>query len=247
MDDNPATKKWVLHAADSKYMTGTFDGKKFTPEAEKVAMDYGANFYAAQSWSDVPDGRRIQIGWMSGGVYPDSPWNQQMSFPCELTLRKTDQGIRVCRKPVEELESLVAKTESLGKKVIKPGENILSGLSGSALRISGTFEIKEASELKIIVRKGKDSDGTPIVYNKSKQEITVLGKTAPLKLLDGKISLDILLDRASIEVFGNGGLVSMSSCFVPKIGNEELEFSVQGGEVVCSELTVKTFRSAWSK
>ena len=46
-------------------------------------MDYGANYYAVQTYSDIPagDGRRIQIAWMNGGSYPKMPFNQQMSFP----------------------------------------------------------------------------------------------------------------------------------------------------------------------
>ena len=54
-------------------------------------MDYGKDFYAAVTWNDVPDGRRIAIGWMSNwnyaGAIPTSPWRSAMSVPRELGLR----------------------------------------------------------------------------------------------------------------------------------------------------------------
>ena len=57
-------------------------------------MDYGKDFYAAVTWNDVPDGRRIAIGWMSNwnyaGAIPTSPWRSAMSVPRELGLRTID-------------------------------------------------------------------------------------------------------------------------------------------------------------
>ena len=37
--------------------------------------------------------------WCTGG---DMPFNQQMSFPCELSLRSTPGGIWLGRQPVKE-------------------------------------------------------------------------------------------------------------------------------------------------
>ena len=70
--------------------------------------DYGSNFYASQTYNDIPDsdGRRIQIAWMAGGEYPGMPFNQQMSFPTENTLRTTEDGIRMFREPIEEIENI---------------------------------------------------------------------------------------------------------------------------------------------
>ena len=56
------------------------------------------------------DGRRIQISWLRGGHFPAMPFNGQMSFPVELTLRTTPQGVRLCRQPVRELEMLHRRT-----------------------------------------------------------------------------------------------------------------------------------------
>ena len=77
VDGDEAKKKWVLTAASSEYFIGTFDGEKFTPETPKLPGQRGRGFYAAQTFSDLPDGRRIQIGW---GQDP-SPGNAVQSTP----------------------------------------------------------------------------------------------------------------------------------------------------------------------
>ncbi len=107
------TRKWVFTAANGQYLVGVFDGEKFTPEQPLQQVDFGANYYAVQSYSDIPpaDGRRIQIAWMTGGSYPQMPFNQQMSFPCELTLRKTEDGLRMYRWPVKEISNLYEKEQ----------------------------------------------------------------------------------------------------------------------------------------
>src|SRR5207253_774379 len=91
--------KWVLSAADGKYLLGRFDGTKFIPESGKQQLWYG-NFYAAQTFSDAPDGRRIQIGWGQGIAFPGMPFNQQMTIPVELSLRPTPDGVRQFAEPV---------------------------------------------------------------------------------------------------------------------------------------------------
>jgi len=74
--------------------------------------DFGPDFYAAVSWSDIPksDGRRLWLGWMScwpyAGDVPTSPWRSAMTVPRELLVRRTPDGFRLIQHPVRELESL---------------------------------------------------------------------------------------------------------------------------------------------
>src|SRR5208337_4873006 len=84
-----AHRKWVLVRGNGRYSVGEFDGLKFTPETAQRPCDLGPNFYATQSWGDIAgqDGRRVQIAWMRDGKYPDMPFNQQMTFPCDMSLR----------------------------------------------------------------------------------------------------------------------------------------------------------------
>src|SRR5258705_7893016 len=115
IDGDAAKTKWVLFGADGDYILGTFDGEKFVKESGKFRGDFGPNFYAAQTYSDVPqqDGRRILIGWMRNGRYPQMPFNQQMGIPTELTLRTTPDGVRMFKWPVRELSTLVTRAREV--------------------------------------------------------------------------------------------------------------------------------------
>lgn len=234
-------RKWVWTAANGQYLVGEFDGARFTPESGPHVVEYGANCYAVQTYSDIPasDGRRIQIGWMRGGRYPQMPFNQQMTFPCELTLRAFPEGLRLCKRPIREIERLHAPSAGWRDRTVEPGENPLASLSGDLFDIRAEVEIGEAEELGFRVR------GESVTYRVREATLSALGQSAPLEPVDHRIALQILVDRASLEVFGNDGRVALSSCFLPAPGNRGLEFYTLGGSVRVVSLTVSPLRSIW--
>ena len=234
VDGNPANTRWVFVGGDGSYLIGAFDGKTFTPESEKVRGDWGANFYATQTYSDIPaaDGRRVQIAWMNGGQYPGMPFNQQMTFPCELTLRTFPDGIRVCRNPVKEIERLHKKEHAWSDCVLKPGENLLERVKGDLFDIRAEIELGDASEV------GFKTRGETIRYAVKERKLSCRGKEANLAPAAKRIKLQILVDRSSIEVFGNDGQISMSSCFVPPPNDKSLEVYAVGGSAKIVSLRV---------
>ncbi|HUT09603.1 MAG TPA: GH32 C-terminal domain-containing protein [Thermoguttaceae bacterium] len=64
----------------------------------------------------------------------------------------------------------------------------------------------------------------------------------PVKEID---ALRVLPDRTSLEVFGNRGEVSMTSCLAPAEQNTPLELYTEGGEIVVESLTLYRLRPAW--
>lgn len=245
LDGDEKNTKWVFWGGNGSHLIGTFDGRNFKAESEALKTDWGANCYAAQTWSDIPkaDGRRLQIAWMSGGKYPDMPFNQQMSFPCELTLQTTLEGIRLFRRPVREIENIHQKAHSWENQRLKPGENLLKGISGELFDIRAEVELGEATEF------GFDIRGEKVRYHVAEKQLSCLGKSAPLLRLHdrngNRIKLQILVDRTSLEVFGNEGRVSMTSCFLPELENTNLGIYASGGEVKILYLNVYELRSAW--
>ena len=75
VDGDPKNTRWVFWSGISNYFVGSFDGRTFTPEGPVRTAEQGANGYAAQTWSGIPqsDGRTIQICWLRGGEYPGMP------------------------------------------------------------------------------------------------------------------------------------------------------------------------------
>jgi sucrose-6-phosphate hydrolase SacC (GH32 family) len=241
IDGDPARKTWLFWGATGDYLLGSFDGKTFKPENGPYRSNWGGNFYAAQTWSDIPekDGRRLQIAWMNNSQYPGMPFNQQMSFPCEMTVRTTPEGPRLFLNPACEIEKLHKKANKWENLSLKPGENPLSGLTGDLFDIRLTLEPAQATSIHLALR------GEEIRYNPTKGEISCLGKTAPLKLQNGRVQLQILLDRTSLELFGNNGQISMTSWCLPDLTHHLLELQAEGGDARIVSLEVFELDSTW--
>ena len=77
-----------------------------------------------EAWgnTETGDGRRIQAAWMRGSAFPDMPFNQQVSFPCELTLRTTPNGPRIFREPIREIALLHKGQDTWTNRTLKADE-----------------------------------------------------------------------------------------------------------------------------
>jgi sucrose-6-phosphate hydrolase SacC (GH32 family) len=243
VDGNAANKKWVLTAASSEYLIGTFDGKKFTPETSKLPGHRGQGFYAAQTFSDIPakDGRRIQIGWYQTET-KGMPFNQSMTMPLELRLTATPEGPRMTWTPVKEMESLRAKSHNLGALTLQPDSaNPLAGIKSELVELRAEFAPGDASEVILNVR------GATIAYDVKKQELVVNGHRAPAPLRDGKQRLTIYCDRTGLEVFASDGLTYVPMPFQPKFDDLNIGIRVNGSGVKFNSLDVYELKSAWRR
>ncbi len=242
-------KKWVLFDGDGSYLIGSFDGEKFIPDLPKMSSDCGKNYYATQTWSNIPDtdGRTIQIAWMRNGEFPGMPFNGQMSFPCELSLKKYTEGIKLVRKPVKEIELLHQKGEMWSNENLIPGlnKNITRGIKGDCLHIIGSFNLKTSDSFGFVVRLDKKNNGTEILYNVKTKTLSCLGNSVEIEPIDNVLKLDILLDRSSIEIFANDGKTVMSSCFVPTENANGLYLFNTGGELLIEKLEIYPLKSIW--
>ena len=144
----------VAGGSGGQHFIGQFDGSRFVTDKDASTQptparsafesalwfDYGPDYYAAVSWSDVPksDGRRLWLGWMSNWAYgadvPTSPWRSAMSIPREVGLRKTAEGIRLVQKPAREMASLPDRTFRLHGR--RPWAKQTPGSRRSAFRVT---------------------------------------------------------------------------------------------------------------
>ncbi|MBL7219192.1 MAG: glycoside hydrolase family 32 protein [Phycisphaerae bacterium] len=247
IDGDPKNKKWVMIMIEGSYIVGTFDGHKFYTLAGKPAatedrvrslVKYG-NFYATQTWHNMPKDRRVQITWMRGGRYPGMPFNQQYTVPSELALHSTDEGPRLRMNPIKELETLRTKTHKWADLTFKSGANPLADIKGDLFDVEVEFIPTAESQTVFDLR------GEKVIYDAKAQTLSCGNVRSPLKPLKGKIYLRILLDRTSIEVYANNGRVYMPRCILPKDDNRSLSASTAKGEVKASFLRVHELKSSW--
>lgn len=243
LDGDPKRLKWVLVNGDGSYVVGEFDGVKFTPETKRCRNDWGPHFYATQTWSDMPatDGRRIQIAWMRGGAYPDMPFNQQLTFPCELTLRTLADGMRMCRYPVKEIGKLHSDEFVLSDRILKPGENPLATINGELFDIAVEIDISKSDCKELVF----DVRGNLVKYTASNNQLDACGARVELKPRAGMLQLRILVDRMSVEAFGNQGEVSITSVARAKESKPALSLRALGGDVFVKSLAVHELKSIW--
>jgi sucrose-6-phosphate hydrolase SacC (GH32 family) len=231
-----------------RHMIGRFDGGKFIAQTGVLPSEWGANAYAAQTWNDVPDGRRLLIAWMrhrprSGEpwAYQGMPFNQQMTFPRVLSLRSTSEGIRLFAEPAAEIAKLYRRQHNLKPGPLKPGENPLSAIRGELFDIESDLEVGGAASVELRIL------GTPIVYHAASRELSCLGRSVTLAEVDARLHLRVLVDRTSLEVFAAGGRYVMSFCFTPDPADGALALSVSGGAGGISFLRVRELNSAWTR
>ncbi len=287
VEDGSQQDRWVLQVdlgdgavaggSGGQYFLGYFDGRQF--EAQPLGasawagpglaqwVDYGQDFYAAVSWSDVPvqDGRRLWIGWMNNWQYaqeiPTDPWRSAQSLPRSLHLRNVGDGLRLAQQPVRELQSLRERFMQIEARQLSDETFTLSetGFWGRRLEILAEFEPETAREFGLRVRVGQQ-EGTVIGYDVTRSELFVdrtrSGRSdfhplfarrhaGPLPLRDGRLRLQIFVDRSSVEVFGNDGLTVLTDQIFPSLGSEGLEVYAVGGSVKLHSFTAWQLRSIW--
>jgi len=243
LDGDPVKRRWVLTGASSEYQVGTFDGKTFQPETTKTPGHRGKGFYAAQTFSDIPqaDARRIQIGWFQTPT-PGMPFNQSMTIPLELGLVSTREGPRLTWTPVRELAELRAKTIHLQPGELQQGSpNPLAAVREELQEIRAEFAPSKDSEVIFQVR------GATIAYNSQKAELSVNGHRASAPLVNGKQRLVIYCDRNGLEVFASDGLTYVPMPFLPKADNLSAKVEIAQGSANILNLEAYGLKSAWSK
>jgi sucrose-6-phosphate hydrolase SacC (GH32 family) len=266
VDGDVNKKKWIFSGANGNYQIGTFNGKEFKPESGILVGDYGNNFYAPQTWSDVPNDRKVQIAWMPTNRYPDMPFEQQMNFPTQLDLKTTPEGLRLHRMPVEEIKNLYDKESKWQKVVGRQAENPLADLKGDLYDFEFEIDVNNSSAIEIgargatiqydaktktlrcgaksnIVKSGFPPDHWRAFDRKDINDFNNMGE-AKLSSVNGKIKLRILIDRTTVEIFGNDGLVVITSSFMP---DESKHYSLSSDNDINVNASIHSLNSAWAK
>ncbi|MCS1408303.1 MAG: Levanase [Verrucomicrobia subdivision 3 bacterium] len=271
--------RWVLEVdmgsqaiaggSGGEYFIGHFDGREFKAEHSLDMVrwiDYGRDFYASVSWSDVPesDGRRLWLAWMNNwqtAILPTHPWRGAMSLPRSLALRRTPDGLRMVQHPVKELESLRGGQIRLDRTLLSSGTMSLAalGISGNQVEMVAEFEIMAGTEFGLRISKG-DGEQTVVGYDVADEMMFVdrthsgevdfhpafAGRHAgPLPPDDGLVRLHIFVDVSSVEVFGNHGYTVITDRIFPDPASQIIELYSKGGSTLLRLLEFWPLKSIW--
>lgn len=278
-------KLWVLEVdmgsgsiaggSGGEYFVGHFDGTAFTPLQDAQWVDFGRDFYAPVSWSDIPksDGRRIWIGWFNNWetcLVPTSPWRSCMSVPRTLTLRKVPDtdGRReryvMVQRPVKEFDQLRGPRQTLDAKSASwpPVAVTLPGaLPDMSFVLETTLNIGTARSCGLRIRTG-DDEFTEVGYDREPGVVYVDRRKsgnvdfhkafagrheAPTRLMDGQVTLEIIVDRSSIEVFIQDGEAVISDRIFPSSQKPVIEVFAGDPSARLTDMTLHSLRSIWSK
>ncbi|MGA2248172.1 MAG: GH32 C-terminal domain-containing protein [Verrucomicrobiota bacterium] len=230
-------------------------------------FDYGPDYYAAVSWSDIPksDGRRLWIGWMNNWEYgqdvPTSPWRSAMSIPREVGLRQTAEGIRLVQKPAREMESLRDQHYQFKGGALAEANAWLTGnhIAGQQLEIAVEFGPARAGVEGVRVLKGEkeatiigvDRDRGQVFVDRTQSGIVTFHPKfsgrydAPLATPGARVKLHIFVDAGSVEVFANDGERVFTCLVYPSADSRGVEFFQSGNDAKIRSVEAWTLKSVW--
>ena len=271
----------VAGGSGGQYFVGNFDGVRFVPDACSLAvpggvsalgdspaaeaalqeclwLDWGRDCYASVSFGNVPDGRRIIIGWMNNWDYanelPTHPWRSSMTLARELHLTAVNGSARLVQRPVlakgqstDCVTDLVLDSAALKLPDAVPGSaqiieaEIRPGAAGRIdFRLFGSHNNAKAAVLSY------DPATAKLTLDRRQSGNTGFhGKfpsveSAPVALEHGVLKLQIVVDHCSVEVFAQGGRVVLTDLIFPEAGNRENWLSSEGDAATILKLAVST-------
>lgn len=234
-----AAKEMEFHNGNNSiYISGEFDYNtcEFTQESVK-SIDYGLDFYAPQTLEDEA-GRRIMVAWMQSWDTKINPgylkWNGMMTFPRELEFK----GDVLIQKPVIEIEKYYSDNVEY-QNLSLSGETKLEGISGREMDIQ--IEIIKGEYREFVIRFAHNH-----IYTTKCSYIPQDGMFAFDRTFSGlnrdvnctrtivipekstTITIRILLDKYSAEIFINDGKQVMSNVIYTPLEAQDILFQVDG-------------------
>lgn len=274
VEDSGGKTKWVLvnsfqdaHGNEiEEYYVGDFDGTTFTndnPADKALLVDHGDALYAAIPWNNLPAGQHTYIGWMVPQDEQQTfPWRGQMSIPRDLSLKETEDGIRLVQNPakiiMDRLSQLSKKMFHIENVEIEETQNIFKTekISGNSYWLTAELTVPDGADAGFNIAELKDKSGnvifkTVIGYDASKHQLFVDrshsgGKINPNKLVqtmdvalkNGKIKFEILLDKSSLEIFVNDGEGALTTYIYPPKNADGFSVFSTGGKSVIEALNI---------
>ena len=226
----------------TQYFVGDFDGQQFTSNSSSIKwVDYGPDEYAGVTFHNTNE-KRIFLGWMSNWNYantvPTQKWRSACTIPRQLRLHKQNGDFYLSSSPYFE-----------GAKVFKEvglhnTNAIPQYITLDSIDTKKDFEIvignKIGEQLKIKYNQVLNqfevdrSKSGLVDFNKGFSEII----TVPRLTAKQFMSLQLFIDKTSIELFADDGLTVSTVIFFPTQTFDNIKFELPG-KVKKSFYTIK--------
>ncbi|MBB3058800.1 glycoside hydrolase family 32 protein [Mucilaginibacter gotjawali] len=215
----------------TQYFVGQFDGEQFVPVDDQIKwLDYGPDEYAGITWNNTGS-RKIFLGWMSNWSYatqvPTASWRSAMTIPRDLKLISIDGNILLTSMPVKAILKLKQQPILAGNvhvKKIYAGNTKASTTAGRYLLDLQTnslndfaLELANSNNEKLII--GFDKNANQYFIDRTKAGVHDFNKDfagifkAPRFVANKSVKLTLVVDRASVEIFADGGATVMTCIF----------------------------------
>ncbi|MFF1921680.1 glycoside hydrolase family 32 protein [Streptomyces sp. NPDC058221] len=209
--DAPGTIRYVLRDARGSYVVGDFDGREFRTtwqEPRTITRNTGGpggDYYAAQSFQNMPDGRLVTIGWQGGNH--GTIWTGNASFPVQQRLVATPAGPQVWSTPIDELHLLRRSSTAFGPRLLSPdaARRLLADQAATLFELEIVIDVRSSSARRFALRLRTDHDGgavRDIAYDMDTGRLD--GYDLPAAD-DGSVSIRLLADRGQLDIFGADG------------------------------------------
>jgi fructan beta-fructosidase len=258
--DNKGQPVWVMivnlnpgapnGGSGTQYFVGNFDGHSFVPfENTTKWLDYGPDDYAGITWTNTGK-RKIFLGWMSNWMYadkvPTTTWRSATTIPRDLKLVRKNDNWFLSSLPVPELLAGVKPARILSNVSVNGSLDITSRLAGftvpALLQVNidtlDDFSIQFSNTQGERVLVGYDRKMNEFFIDRSQSGTTAFHDrfaarhVAPRLASGSKSEVAILIDRASVELFADGGLTVMTAICFPTSGFDHVSLNAPASRVI---------------
>lgn len=259
--------KWVMlcsltiperGGSSVQYFVGDFDGHTFTPEGAEQGkadlLNYGRDYYATVSWSDVKDGRRVVIGWQNNWDYanslPTDGFRGYMSYPQQLSLIEYNGVAKLIAQPVEELSEKCRTIYQNDRFEVKENYNACQHNANNCARVVECNIENVSAQIVGIKLFNENGQWVDICFDFGAQEFRVDRTNSGLVDFHERFSsisiaplseantqnLTLLIDRCSVECYTD--IASLSNLVFPSSCYTRMSFYTIGGSAVVNGLTI---------
>ena len=246
----------------TQYFIGHFDGREFHPSRNTVKwIDYGPDDYAGVVWNNT-GARKIFLGWMSNWIYanqvPTREWRNAMTIPRELKLQRVNEEILLTSLPVKEIGRLAAGPTILKDIGVEKTVDLTKKLKDSANHYMMTLHADEIKDFFMTFSNTK-GEQLAIGYDKATNHYYIdriqSGRTdfnvdfskkysSPRLSTDKDLSLTLVMDVSSLELFADKGLTVMTIVFFPAQPFNRVDIG-SNDHLLIRQLSFTPLRSIW--